>query len=100
LTMNIPPKNDRQQMSDLRQRGGKMSIAVDRFVCADTKLVINTSRPGRPPLEFDISDLRLKDIGPGLPLRFDATLVNPKPVGAIQSTGQFGPLNEKSPRDT
>ena len=42
----------------------------------------------------------MKDIGPGLPLRFDATLTNPKPVGDIHSTGQFGPLNEKRPRDT
>jgi AsmA-like protein len=100
LTMNIPPKNDRQQMNNLRKRGGKMSVAVDRFVCADTKLIINTAKPGKPPLEFDISDLRMKDIGPGQPLRFDATLINPKPVGSIQSTGVFGPLNEESPRDT
>jgi hypothetical protein len=77
-----------------------MSISVDRFVCADTKLLINTDKPGKPPLEFDISDLRMKDIGPGLPLRFDATLINPKPVGNIQSTGSFGPLNEESPRDS
>jgi hypothetical protein len=78
----------------------KMTIAVDRFVCANTKLIINTDRPGKPPLEFAISDLRMKEIGPGQPLRFDATLTNPKPVGAIHSTGQFGPLNEKSPRDS
>ena len=100
LIMNIPPKSDRQQMSNLRKRGGKMSITVDRFVCADTKLIINTDKPGKPPLEFDISDLRMKDIGPGQPLRFDATLINPKPVGNIQSTGAFGPLNEVSPRDS
>jgi hypothetical protein len=102
LIVNIPPKSDRQEMRDLRQRGRKMkmSIAVDRFVCANTKLIINTARPGKPPLEFDISDLRMKAVGPGLPLRFDATLVNPRPVGDIQSTGQFGPLNEESPRDT
>src|SRR6202162_1599737 len=87
-------------MRELRQRGRKMSIFVDRFVCANTKLMINTVRPGKPPLEFDISDLRMKAIGRGLPLRFDAMLINPKPVGAIQSTGQFGPLNEESPRDT
>jgi hypothetical protein len=100
LTINIPPKSDRQQISNMRRRGGKMSIAVDRFVCADTHLIINTDRPGKPPLEFDISDLRMKDIGPGRPLRFDATLVNPKPVGDIESTGQFGPLNEERPRDS
>jgi len=102
LVVNIPPRNDRLKMAELRQKGQKMkmSIAVDRFVCANTKLVINTARPGKPPLEFDISDLRMKEIGPGLPLRFDATLTNPKPVGDIQSTGQFGPLDEKRPRDT
>jgi len=42
----------------------------------------------------------MKDIGPGLPLRFDATLTNPKPVGEIKSVGQFGPLDEFSPRDS
>lgn len=99
LTLNIPPKEDRQQMGKMRKRG-KMSIAVDEFICEDTKLVINTSRPGKAPLVFDISSVTMKDIGPGLPFRFDATLVNPKPVGDIQSTGQFGPLNEFSPRDT
>src|ERR1700730_9697580 len=100
LMVNIPPKNDRQTMRELRQRGRKMSIFVDRFVCANTKLIINTVRPGKPPLEFDIGDLRMKAIGRGLPLRFYATLINPKPVGDIHSTGQLGPLNEESPRDT
>jgi hypothetical protein len=100
LTMNIPPKNDRQQMTNMRRRGGKMSIAVTRFVCTDTKLVINTLKPGKAPLVFDISGLRLQDIGPGKPLQFQATLLNPKPVGDIQSTGLFGPLNERSPRDS
>ena len=98
LTVNIPPKSDRQQMTSMRKRGGRMSITVDRFVCADTRLIINTDKPGKPPLEFDIGDLRMKDIGPGQPLRFDATLVNPKPVGNIKSTGVFGPLNEENPR--
>ena len=102
LVVNVPAANRRQEIRDLRERGRKMkmSIAVDRFVCANTKLIINISNPAKPPLEFDISDLRLKDIGPDLPLRFDATLVNPRPVGAIHSTGQFGPLNEKSPRES
>lgn len=100
LTMNVPPKNERQQMAKLRKDGGKMSIAVNRFVCTDTTLIINTVNPEKPPLEFDISDLRLKDVGPGQPLRFDATLINPKPVGDIKSNGLFGPLNESSPRDS
>ena len=84
LIMNIPPKKDRQQIKDLRQGHGKMSIFVDQFACTDTKLMINTDKPGKLPLEFDIGDLRMKDIGPGQPLRFVATLVNPKPIGDIR----------------
>ena len=42
----------------------------------------------------------MKDIGPGQPFQFNATLVNPKPVGDIQSNGLFGPWQQDSPRDT
>lgn len=100
LTMNIPPKNDRKQVGNFRRNSGRMSIVVDHFVCKDTKLVINTIKPGKAPLLFDISDLTMKDIGPDQPLRFEAVLVNPKPVGDIHSTGTFGPLNDTSPRDS
>ena len=88
-------------MRDLRQREPKdEDIAVDRFVCANTKLIINTAKPGKAPLEFDISDLRMKDIGPGLPLRFDATLVESQAGGRHPVDGAVRTLNEKSPRDT
>lgn len=100
LTVNIPPKRDRQEMRALSRRSHKMKIAVAHFVFADTKLLINTEKPGKAPLEFAISSLNMTDIGPAQPLRFDATLINPKPVGDIHSTGSFGPLNEFSPRDS
>jgi len=101
MTMNLPPKEDRQQVRDMRGNGKtKMKIVVDSFVCQDTKLVINTYKPGKLPLEFDISDLRMKDVGPDLPMRFDATLVNPKPVGDIKSSGEFGPFVVEAPRET
>src|SRR5271167_754230 len=87
LELNIPPKGDRREMTSMGSRTPKMSIFVDQFICEDAKLVINTSRPGKPPLEFAIGNLKMKDVGPGQPLQFDATLVNPKPVGNIQSTG-------------
>lgn len=100
MSLNIPPKEDRQQMTDMRKRSGKMSIAVGEFICQNTKLLINTSKPGKPPLEFDIGNLTMKEIGAGRPLHFDATLVNPKPVGDIQSSGEFGPWQELNPRAT
>jgi hypothetical protein len=100
LELNIPPRESRQEMTNMSSRTPKLTIYVDQFVCQDTKLMINTSTPGKPPLEFDISDLKMKDIGPGQPFQFDATLVNPKPVGKIQSNGLFGPWQQDSPRDT
>jgi hypothetical protein len=100
MVLNLPPKQDRQEMKRMGSKAGRMTIFVDKFVCKDTLLLINTIKPGKPPLEFAISDLKMKDIGPGQPFRFDATLVNPKPVGDIQSTGLFGPWQQDSPRDT
>src|SRR5258708_4101080 len=100
MVLNLPPKEGRPEVKSMGSRANRMSIFVDKFVCEDTKLVINTINSGKPPLEFAISNLRMKDIGPGLPFRFDATLVNPKPVGDIQSTGLFGPWQQDSPRDT
>jgi hypothetical protein len=100
MILNVPPKEDRQQLSNFRKSSGKMSIVVDELECENTQLVINTSRPGKAPLDFEISDLKMKDVGPGQPMPFTATLTNPKPVGDIQSEGKFGPLSEDRPRDT
>jgi hypothetical protein len=100
LELNIPPKGNRQEMTNMGSRSPKTTIYVDQFVCEDTKLVINTSKPGKPPLEFAIVNLKMKDVGPGQPFQFNATLVNPKPVGNIQSSGLFGPWQQDSPRDT
>jgi hypothetical protein len=100
LELNIPPKGNRQEMTQLRSKNSKLTIFVDKFVCEDTNLMINTVKPGKPPLEFAIRDLTLKDIGPGQPMKFNATLVNPKPVGDIQSSGLFGPWQQDTPRDT
>jgi hypothetical protein len=100
LELNIPPREDRREMTNMGSRASKMTIFVDQFICEDAKLVINTSKPGKPPLEFAIGDLKMKDIGPGQPFRFNATLVNPKPVGEIQSNGLFGPWQQDSPRET
>lgn len=106
MQLNIPPREDQRRLSEMRDSSGKkidkmrMTIFVDKFVCEDTQLVINTYKPGKEPLVFQISQLDMKEIGPGQPLRFDATLVNPKPTGNIKSTGSFGPFREDAPRET
>ena len=100
LALNIPPAGQRQQMEDMGPKGAKIRIFVDRFVSEDAQLIINTSRTDKLPLEFSIGNLTMNDIGPGQPLHFDATLLNPKPVGNISSSGLFGPFQADDPRAT
>ncbi|HEY1270352.1 MAG TPA: hypothetical protein VGF08_00115, partial [Terriglobales bacterium] len=100
LRLNLPPREQRGQMRDFGATGGKVKILVDKLVCEDTLLVINTMRPGKLPLEFDIQNLNMWSVGPNSPMRFEAGLTNPKPVGEIFSRGTFGPWQADSPRDT
>jgi AsmA-like C-terminal region len=101
MVLNLPPKEDRAQLGNMGQFSKKkMSIVVDELVCENTQLIINTRKPGKSPLDFQIGSLKMKDVGRGQPMHFDATLVNPKPVGDIQSQGMFGPFREAEPRET
>ena len=75
-------------------------IIVDKLVFDDTQVVIKTHNQGKPPTVLQITKLTMKNVGPGQPLPFQATLINPRPVGNIESTGLFGPFDEAEPRDT
>jgi hypothetical protein len=100
LTMNLPPREQRGEIKNMGSTGRKIKVVVDKFVCDQATLIINTLRPGKLPLEFDIESLNMTSIGPNEPLHFDANLTNPKPVGNILSSGSFGPWRADSPRDT
>jgi hypothetical protein len=103
LQVNIPPKEVRGVAApdDPKRKGQSiLGIAVDTIECTDAKVVIETSTPGKKPLEFEIGRLVLKDVGLKKPLNYEAELVNPKPVGDIHSTGHFGPWQDDNPRDT
>jgi hypothetical protein len=100
LELNLPPREQRGQMKNMALKGGKIKIVVDKFVCDRAVLVVNTLRPGKLPLEFDIERLSMTSIGPDRPLHFDANLTNPKPTGDIVSSGSLGPWQADSPRDT
>jgi hypothetical protein len=100
LVLNIPPAGERHEMQSMGPHGGKIKIVVDEFVSKDAQLVINTNREDKLPLEFSIENLKMQDVGPGQPMHFEATLLNPKPVGSISSSGFFGPLQTDRPRDT
>jgi hypothetical protein len=100
LGLNLPPREQRGQVENMARKGGKIRIVVDRFVCDGALLVINTLRPGKLPVEFDIEHLVLTRNGADERLHFDAKLTNPKPVGDVISSGWLGPWRTDSPRDT
>jgi hypothetical protein len=103
LSINIPPKDQRQGIPKINQGGagtGKIQILVDELLIDNARLVMGTSKPGKTPLDFEISQLRLTSVGANQPMKFHAVLTNPKPVGNIDSTGNFGPYNTHSPGDT
>jgi hypothetical protein len=127
MTINIPPKEQRGQTAagsppapvspgavsppmgtqtaaaptnpkDGHKPGIKMY--VDEVIIQNLRILIGTSKPGKLPLDFEVSKITLHSVGPGKPMQFEATLVNPKPIGDIQSSGYFGPFNQESPGDS
>jgi AsmA-like C-terminal region len=99
LDIHLPPKSQRGNMPHTNSNG-HIKISIGELLCDNATLVIGTDKPGKVPLQFDIGQLRLTSIGPGEPMKFHAVLVNPKPIGNIDTTGDFGPFDEESPGDT
>ena len=100
LEIHLPPKNERSNIPRPQPQGGRISISIGELVSDDATLVIGTSKPGKVPLEFDIHQLHLTSIGAGRPMKFYAVLTNAKPVGDIDTSGDFGPFDAESPGDT
>ncbi|HTU41305.1 MAG TPA: hypothetical protein VMF10_06325 [Candidatus Aquilonibacter sp.] len=100
LALNIPPKGSRQEITSMREKSSHVTIFFDQIDCENASLVINTLNPAKPPFEFAIKHLKLKNVGPGQAFQFDATLINPKPVGNVHSVGTFGPWQGDDPRQT
>ena len=103
LSIHLPPKDQRANMPHLggqNSGNGKIDILV-RIIDVDrADLVIENGKPGKVPLDFVINQLRLQSVGAGRPMRFHATLVNPRPIGNIDSSGDFGPFDAHDPGST
>jgi len=104
LSIHIPPKlHDENASGVLASQiapaekprsaiAGLVSFDVDTMECTGADLLIETSKPGKLPMDFAIRHLKLTNISAGGAIGFDAELTNPRPTGAIKATGSFGPL--------
>ncbi len=105
LHLNIPPKQVRQQVKALHpmrgQKGShKQSITVGRVQVDHAVLNIMSSKPGKAPMMFVISNIQMGAAAEGKGRHFTAQLINPKPVGAIATDGYFGPFDAQDPGQT
>jgi hypothetical protein len=100
MAIHIPPREMRAQAPKGQRHIGKIKIVVDEIVFDDSKLVIGTLKPDKEPLDFEMSRIVMRDVGPTKPWDYDATLVNATPTGDIHAKGTFGPWNNDSPGDS
>jgi hypothetical protein len=68
-----------------------LRLVVDSIECTGANLTIETSKPGKLPLQFVIAHLKLANVSAGGAMQFQAELTNARPVGTIHTTGSFGP---------
>jgi hypothetical protein len=79
---------------------GLLRFQVESLECDGAHLTVETSKPGKLPLEFAIARLRLAGIGTGKAMGFEAELTNPRPVGTINTSGSFGPWVVEDPGES
>lgn len=96
LDVDLPPKSHFQHQSSRSPAGetnnSKMvPLGVDSIECNNAQVVLETSKPGKLPMQVVIAHFKLTGIASGQPMGFEAELTNPRPKGAIHTTGSFGP---------
>jgi hypothetical protein len=77
-----------------------LRFQMDSIECKDAHLTLETSKPGKLPLEFAIAHIKLTGVSAGGPMHFDAELTNPRPAGTIVTSGSLGPWLVEDPGET
>ena len=70
---------------------------MDKIVCTNTDLMLETDKPDKLPLEFAIARLTMANVTAGQAMHFDAELTNPRPVGTIYIDGQLWAVDSRDP---
>lgn len=73
------------------------NVRIGRVMVQNAQLVIESSKPDKPPMVFDIAQVKLSHLTAGKPVDFVADLTNPSPRGDIHTAGSFGPWDRDDP---
>jgi hypothetical protein len=115
LKIMVPPRSERDKNTgfesamdspvgkgseDAKQPGALANVTVEKLICNQAELVLETDKPNNLPMSFEIRRLTLHHLHAGEPMQFDAEIVNPRPNGIVQSSGSFGPWMGEDPGDS
>jgi hypothetical protein len=109
LEIHLPPKSHfvhaSVPASAQPAAAGLVSFGVDRIECTSAHFVLETSKPGKLPLDIAIAHFNLANMAGGAirpysALHFEAELTNPRPVGTVHSKGTFGPWKVEDPGES
>jgi hypothetical protein len=78
----------------------KYPVVIDEILADDAILVALPTDPSKAPRPFFIHHLEMHNFRFDQPAAFHALLTNPKPLGEIDSDGEFGPWNAEEPSAT
>jgi hypothetical protein len=95
-----PSESPNQPKESLLSAADLARFGVDSIDCKDARLVLETSKPGKLPLRIAIAHFRLTNVDLAAAMGFEAELTNPRPTGAIHTTGSFGPWNQDDPGES
>ena len=99
MELHIPPHSG-GHILHTEEPKSRIALTVAKIFCKNVKLVIETGRPDKAPLQFLIQNLELTNVGAGQPMLYVADVINPKPIGDVHASGHFGPWVGDDPRAT
>lgn len=119
LDIRVPPRSrfahDKMKDTEVAKessipRSDLLNVRVDSVECLGLRLMLETDKPGKLPIEIAVSRLKLtgfRSAGGNDPttagepiMDFEAELTNPKPVGRVNTSGTFGPWHVDDPGES
>ncbi len=102
LEIDLPPKSHFIHATGSAPKSATVPSAalirfgVDSVECTGAHFVLETSKPGKLPLDIAIARFKLtgsdgQGVSTASAMKFEAEVTTPRPVGTVHSTGTFGP---------
>jgi len=107
VELHIPPHSiggifaaDPAKVAPPKLKRPLIDLTVGKIEFRNLQLYLETAKPGKDAIRFDVRRLDLTDVGVGRPLLYTADVVNPHPKGDVHAFGHLGPWQGKDPRTT